>query len=77
MWPNIRIYCRTQTGHNRVIKEEKLMNNFTGIALIILASAVMLAACSDTPTKRDPYNDADSQRTRAQQSQGELSSETK
>lgn len=53
------------------------MNNFTGIALIILASAVMLAACSDTPTKRDPYNDADSQRTRAQQSQGELSSETK
>jgi PBP1b-binding outer membrane lipoprotein LpoB len=46
-------------------------------AIIIILAALSISACSNTPeTKRDPYNDADSQRTRAQHAQDELSSET-
>jgi len=54
-----------------------MMKIFVRPVLLLLATAFAVAACSDAPAKRDPYNDADSQRSRAHQTQGELSSETK
>ncbi len=47
--------------------------------IILLLTAISVTACSSAPTaapKRDPYNDADSQRSRAGQSQGEMSRDT-
>ena len=44
---------------------------------VLLLTAVLMTACSSTPEpQHDPYNPADSQRSRAQQAQDELSSET-
>ena len=46
----------------------------TGIALLL--AALLAAGCSSAPeAQHDPYNDADSQRSRAKQTQNELSSE--
>jgi len=46
-------------------------------AIVMILAALSISSCSNAPeAKRDPYNDADSQRTRAQQAQDELSSET-
>ncbi len=45
--------------------------------IVLLLAALSIAACSSAPApKRDPYNDADSQRTRAGQAQGEMSRDT-
>ena len=45
--------------------------------IILLLTALTLAACSSAPeAKRDPYNDADSQRERSKQAQDELSRDT-
>ena len=53
------------------------MNNLAKRIILVLLTSVMLAACSSAPeAKRDPYNDADSQRSRAKQAQDELSSDT-
>lgn len=43
--------------------------------LLIIMAGLTISACSGEPA-RDPYNDADSQRTRAKQAQDELSRET-
>lgn len=46
-------------------------------AIILLLAALSISACSSAPTpKRDPYNDADSQRSRAGQAQDEMSRDT-
>jgi len=46
-------------------------------AIALLLTALTITACSSAPApKRDPYNDADSQRSRAGQSQGEMSRDT-
>jgi len=53
------------------------MKPVASTAVVIILTALSITACSNSPeAKRDPYNDADSQRTRAQQTQDELSSET-
>jgi PBP1b-binding outer membrane lipoprotein LpoB len=53
------------------------MKPVTSSAVVIILAALSISSCSSAPeAKRDPYNDADSQRTRAQQTQDELSSET-
>ncbi len=45
--------------------------------IILLLTAMLLAGCSSDPVpQKDPYNDADSQRSRAKQAQDELSRET-
>ena len=57
--------------------EEYPMKPVVSSAIVIIVAALSISSCSDSPeVKRDPYNDADSQRTRAQQTQDELSSET-
>jgi len=46
--------------------------------MMIMLSTLFMTGCSSSPEpKKDPYNDADSQRSRADRSQGELSSETR
>ena len=54
------------------------MNAAAKTSIILLLATLSLAACSGTPPEpeRDPYNAADSQRTRAGQTQDELSSDT-
>lgn len=53
------------------------MKNTIRSIFVILLAAVALAACSSAPEpKKGPYNEADDQRSRAHQTQGELSSET-
>jgi len=45
--------------------------------ILMLLTALTISACSSAPApKRDPYNDADSQRSRAGQAQGEMSRDT-
>ncbi len=45
--------------------------------IILLLSALAITACSSSSApKRDPYNDADSQRSRAGQAQGEMTRDT-
>ena len=45
--------------------------------IVSLLTALLIAGCSSDPIpQNDPYNDADSQRSRAKQTQDELSSET-
>ena len=46
------------------------------IVLFITALLITGCASSPEPVKHDPYNDADSQRSRAKQTQDELSRET-
>ncbi len=45
---------------------------------ILLLTAFLIIGCASdpAPAKRDPFNDADSQRSRASQSQGEMSRNT-
>ncbi len=53
------------------------MNLTTRTILLMLTTLLMIGCASDpAPQKRDPYNDADSQRSRANQSQDELSRDT-
>jgi outer membrane biogenesis lipoprotein LolB len=53
------------------------MNNAIKTRFVLLLTTVLMAACSSTPEpQHDPYNPADSQRSRAQQAQDELSTET-
>lgn len=57
---------------NRIVK--------TKIVLLptILFTSLLLAGCASDPIPADdPYNQADSQRSRAKQTQDELSSETR
>lgn len=57
---------------NRIVK--------TNIVLLptILFTTLLLASCASDPIPADdPYNQADSQRSRAKQTQDELSSETR
>ena len=45
--------------------------------IVLLLTALFIAGCSSTPeTQEDPYNQSDSQRSRAKQTQDELSRET-
>ncbi len=45
--------------------------------IVLLLTALAITACSGAPApKRDPYNDADSQRSRSGQAQGEMSRDT-
>lgn len=52
--------------------------NQTIKTILLMISALLIISCASDPApqKRDPYNDADSQRSRANQAQGEMSSET-
>jgi|GEM_PF-3132637 len=53
------------------------MNIKLKTCFVLSLTAMLMAACSSTPgPQHDPYNPADSQRSRAQQAQDELSSET-
>jgi len=53
------------------------MNAIIKIIIVVLLTSLSAAGCSSTPApKNDPYNQADSQRSRAHQTQEELSSET-
>lgn len=46
--------------------------------ILLLLSALLLGACSSSPApKNNPYGNADDQRSRAHQTQDELSSETR
>ena len=45
--------------------------------IVILLTALFLAGCSSSPeVQKDPYGDADSQRSRAKQTQDELDRDT-
>jgi len=45
--------------------------------IVLLLVALFMAGCSSAPEpQKDPYNQADSQRSRAKQTQDELSKET-
>ena len=46
------------------------------LALLVLTSFV-IASCSSAPAPNDPYNDADSQRSRADKAQDELYRDTR
>jgi len=48
---------------------------FKNKAMLVLI-ALLTAGCASGPEPVDPYNSSDSQRSRAQQAQDELSSET-
>ena len=52
------------------------MNPVVAMRTLLLLTVLSAAGCSSTPEAVNPYNDADSQRSRAQQAQDELSSET-
>lgn len=54
------------------------MNHTVKISIMVLLTAITITACSNSPApKKGPYDSADSQRERAHQTQGELSSETR
>jgi len=53
------------------------MNTAVKSIIVLLLTALSIASCSSTPEpKRDPHNDADSQRSRAGQAQDEMSRDT-
>lgn len=52
------------------------MNTGLKISIALLLTALTIAGCASSEAKRDPYNDADSQRDRARQAQDELSRDT-
>ena len=45
--------------------------------ILLLLASFLIASCSSAPAPDDPYNDADSQRSRADKAQDELSRETR
>jgi len=51
----------------------KAISKVTLLLLVVLA----FSGCASDPAPNDPYNDADSQRSRADKAQGELSNETR
>ena len=51
------------------------MNPAVKTKIVFLLTALLFAGCSSTPEpQQDPYNSADSQRSRSQQAQDELDS---
>ena len=53
------------------------MRPFIKTSIAILLTALAVVSCSSTPApQRDPYNDADSQRSRSGQAQDEMSRDT-
>ncbi len=53
------------------------MNLVVKTNIVLLLTALSIAGCASSPEpQEDPYNQADSQRSRAEQSQDELSRET-
>ena len=53
------------------------MNPVVKTMILLLLTALTIVGCASTPVpQNDPYNDADSQRSRAKQTQDELTSET-
>ena len=53
------------------------MQHFIKPIIVLLLTALTIVSCSSTPApQRDPYNDADSQRSRAGQAQDEMSRDT-
>lgn len=53
------------------------MNVVAKSMITLLLTAFSIVGCSSSPElQKDPYNSADEQRSRAQQAQDELSSET-
>lgn len=53
------------------------MNTIVKSSLVVLLTALSVIGCSgDTVIKDDPYNQDDSQRSRAKQAQDELSRDT-
>lgn len=54
------------------------MYPFLKMTTVFLLTALFIAGCSSSPeVQKDPYGDADSQRSRAEQTQDELSKETR
>jgi PBP1b-binding outer membrane lipoprotein LpoB len=53
--------------------EMKAILKVTLLLLVVLS----FSGCASDPAPNDPYNDADSQRSRADKAQGELSNETR
>ena len=50
------------------------MKSIVKINIVVLLTALLIISCSSTPaSKGDPYNDADSQRSRSGQAQDEMS----
>jgi hypothetical protein len=59
------------------ILQEKAMYPVLKTTIVLLLTALFIAGCSSSPeVKKDPYSDADSQRSRAKQTQDEMSSDT-
>ena len=53
------------------------MNLVVNAIIALLMTTLLITGCSSSPPpQQDPYNSADSQRSRANQAQDELSSET-
>ncbi|MBE9560337.1 MAG: hypothetical protein IMF15_06075 [Proteobacteria bacterium] len=53
------------------------MTSIVKTNILILLTALLITSCSSAPApQRDPYNDADSQRSRSGQAQGEMSRDT-
>lgn len=46
-------------------------------ATLLVLAALAFTGCASDPAPNDPYNDADSQRSRADKAQDELSRDTK
>lgn len=54
------------------------MKSVAKTSILLLLTALFIAGCASDPVpQKDPYNDADSQRSRAKQTQDELTRETK
>lgn len=50
------------------------MKSIVKANITLLLTALLITSCSSAPTpQRDPYNDADSQRSRSGQTQDEMS----
>jgi PBP1b-binding outer membrane lipoprotein LpoB len=56
---------------------ENQMKSVAKSSTVLLLTALFIAGCASDPApQKDPYNDADSQRSRAKQSQDEMSRDT-
>ena len=53
------------------------MKSVIKTTIVLLLTAMAITACSSDPVvQNDPYNDADSQRSRSKQAQDEMSRDT-